>query len=73
MDFGHDTQCNLGTVVDLVNTAPEISGGDGLTALGDLTDFVARLLLQALLHFVQKSHRRSLFRNFSALVLFRLQ
>ena len=42
MDFGHDTQCNLGTVVDLVNSAPEISGGDGLTGLDDLTDFVAR-------------------------------
>jgi predicted RNA-binding Zn ribbon-like protein len=42
VDFGHDTQCNLGTVVDLVNTAPEIGGGDGLTSLSDLTDFVAR-------------------------------
>lgn len=42
MDFGHDTQCALGTVVDLVNTAPEVTGGDGLTGLDDLTDFVAR-------------------------------
>jgi predicted RNA-binding Zn ribbon-like protein len=42
VDFGHDTQCALGTVVDLVNTGPEISGGDGLTGLSDLTDFVAR-------------------------------
>lgn len=42
MDFGHDTRCALGTVVDLVNTAPEVTGGDRLTGLGDLTDFVAQ-------------------------------
>ena len=40
MDFGHDTQCALGTVVDLVNTAPEVTGSDGLPGLGDLNAFV---------------------------------
>jgi len=40
MDFGHDTQCALGTVVDLVNSAHEISGAEGIANLGDLTEFV---------------------------------
>ena len=40
MDFGHDTQCALGQVVDLVNTAPEVTGAEGLTGLSDLQEFV---------------------------------
>ena len=41
MDFGHDTQCALRTIVDLVNSAPEIAGSDGLESVADLADFVA--------------------------------
>jgi predicted RNA-binding Zn ribbon-like protein len=41
VDFGHDTQCALRTVVDLVNSAPEIAGSDGLGSVADLADFVA--------------------------------
>ena len=26
MDLGHDTVCALGTVVDVVNTSPEVTG-----------------------------------------------
>jgi predicted RNA-binding Zn ribbon-like protein len=40
VDFGHDTQCALSSVVDLVNTAPEVRGDEGLADLGDLQDFV---------------------------------
>ena len=42
MDFGHDTQCALGTVVDLVNSAPEVSGSEGIANLSELTEFVAQ-------------------------------
>lgn len=41
MELGHDTECALGTVVDLVNSAPEVTGEEGLpdlTALQDLVD-----------------------------------
>ena len=40
MDFGHDTQCALGTVVDLVNTAPEVSRLEALGSLAELNAFV---------------------------------
>ena len=42
MDFGHDTECALSTVVELVNTAPGRSPRDGLTDLGALRDLVDR-------------------------------
>ncbi|HSR24395.1 MAG TPA: CGNR zinc finger domain-containing protein [Candidatus Eisenbacteria bacterium] len=42
MDFGHDTVCALGTIVDLVNTAPEVGGAEGLADVDDLAAFVAR-------------------------------
>jgi predicted RNA-binding Zn ribbon-like protein len=42
MDVGHDTQCALSTVVDLVNTAPELAGDEGLSDLADLEAFVTR-------------------------------
>jgi len=42
MDFGHDTICALGTVADLVNTAPETAGGEHLGDLAALQDFVAQ-------------------------------
>ena len=41
MDLGHDTQCALRTVVDLVNSSAEISGDDSLTSVEDLAEFVA--------------------------------
>lgn len=42
MDFGHDTECALGTVVDIVNTAPEVDGAEGLPDVAALKDLVAR-------------------------------
>lgn len=42
MDFGHDTQYALATVVDLVNTAPEPGGTDGLADLAALEALVER-------------------------------
>ena len=42
MEFGHDTQQALGTVVDLVNTAPGMSDGDHLADLEALRAFVDR-------------------------------
>jgi predicted RNA-binding Zn ribbon-like protein len=42
VDFGHDTVCALGTVVELVNSAPDISGEEGLPDLAALQDLVAR-------------------------------
>ncbi|MGH8868260.1 MAG: CGNR zinc finger domain-containing protein [Actinomycetes bacterium] len=41
MDFGHDTVCALGTAVELVNTAPELSDPDDLPDVAALEDFVA--------------------------------
>ncbi len=40
MDFGHDTAYALGTVVGLVNTAPDVLGVDGLGDLPALQAFV---------------------------------
>lgn len=42
MDLGHDTVCALGTVVELVNTAPQVDGPEGLPDLAALRDLVAR-------------------------------
>lgn len=42
MDVGHDTACALGTVVDLVNTSPDIAGRDGLPDLAAIEALVAR-------------------------------
>ena len=42
MDFGHDTACALATVVDLVNTDPEVAGDEAMADLADLDDLVRR-------------------------------
>jgi predicted RNA-binding Zn ribbon-like protein len=43
MDFSHDTVCALGTVVELVNTAPSITGEeDALPDLAALADLIER-------------------------------
>ena len=42
MDFGHDTACALATVVDLVNTDPEVAGDEAMGDLADLDDLVRR-------------------------------
>lgn len=42
MDFGHDTQCALLTVVDIVNSGPSRSSEDGLTDLDGLQSLVER-------------------------------
>jgi CGNR zinc finger/Putative stress-induced transcription regulator len=40
--FGHDTQLSLATVVDLVNSAPECGGTEGLPDAASVRGFVAR-------------------------------
>jgi predicted RNA-binding Zn ribbon-like protein len=42
VDVGHDTACALASVVDLVNTAPDLAGEEGLADLAALQDFVVR-------------------------------
>jgi CGNR zinc finger/Putative stress-induced transcription regulator len=42
MEFGHDTACALATVVDLVNSAPDATGTEGLADLAALQDLVER-------------------------------
>lgn len=42
MDFGHDTEFALATVVDIVNSAPGRSPGEGLPDLAALEALVAR-------------------------------
>ena len=42
MDFGHDTACALATVVDLINTAPDLHGHEGLPDVGALEALVER-------------------------------
>jgi predicted RNA-binding Zn ribbon-like protein len=42
VDLGHDTQYALATLVDLVNTSPDLGDGDGLADLTDLAGFVER-------------------------------
>lgn len=42
MLISHDTRCALDSVVDLVNTAPQIEGRESLADLADLRGFVER-------------------------------
>ncbi len=42
MIFGHDTKWSLATVVDLVNSAPECGGAEGLPDAASLREFVMR-------------------------------
>ena len=42
MDLGHDTVCALGTVVDVVNTSPEVTGEELLPDIAALQDLVER-------------------------------
>jgi predicted RNA-binding Zn ribbon-like protein len=42
MDFGHDTQCALATVVDVVNSSPGRGRTEGLADLAALHDLVER-------------------------------
>ncbi len=42
MPFSHDMVCSLAAVADLINTAPETGGPDGLTGTADLDEFVKR-------------------------------
>lgn len=42
MEVGHDTEQSLVSVVDLVNTAPEASGEEGLADLAALCEYVQR-------------------------------
>ncbi len=41
MDFGHDTEIALATLVELVNTAPETGGSEGLPDVASLEAFVS--------------------------------
>ena len=42
MDLGHDTVCALGTVVDVVNTSPDVTGEESLPDTAALQDLVDR-------------------------------
>lgn len=42
MPFTHDMVCSLAAVADLINTAPETGGLDGMTDLADLASYVER-------------------------------
>ncbi|WP_344940960.1 CGNR zinc finger domain-containing protein [Sphaerisporangium flaviroseum] len=42
MPLNHDMVCSLAAVADLVNTAPETGGPDGLTGISDLEAYVKR-------------------------------
>jgi predicted RNA-binding Zn ribbon-like protein len=42
VELGHDTDHALATVVELVNTSPQLAGDEGLTHLDDLHEFIAR-------------------------------
>lgn len=42
MLFGHDMVHSLATVVDLINTSPEVDDRDGLASIEDLEGFVLR-------------------------------
>ena len=42
MEFGHDIECALGTVAELVNTAPELLGEEGVPDVAALQELVER-------------------------------
>jgi predicted RNA-binding Zn ribbon-like protein len=42
VDVGHDTACALASVVDLVNSSPDIAGEEGLPDVAALDAFVVR-------------------------------
>jgi predicted RNA-binding Zn ribbon-like protein len=42
VDVGHDTACALASVVDLVNSSPDVAGEEGLPDIRALDAFVAR-------------------------------
>jgi predicted RNA-binding Zn ribbon-like protein len=42
VELGHDTECALATVVDLVNSDPEVAGEEGLPDLTALQELVER-------------------------------
>ena len=42
MNLGHDTECALATVVDLVNSDPTVGGDEGLPDVAALRTFVER-------------------------------
>ena len=42
MNLGHDTECALGTVADLVNSDPEIAGREGLGDIAALRELIER-------------------------------
>lgn len=42
MEFGHDTECALQTVVEIVNTAPDRGGEEGLPDVAALVELVRR-------------------------------
>ena len=42
MNLGHDTECALGTVADLVNSDPEIGGREGLGDIAALRELIER-------------------------------
>lgn len=45
MDFGHDTECALATVVEVVNSAPGTTAEEGLPDVAALQDLVSRQAL----------------------------
>jgi predicted RNA-binding Zn ribbon-like protein len=42
VDLGHDTVCALGTVVDVVNTSPDVTGEESLPGIAALQDLLER-------------------------------
>ena len=42
MEFGHDIECALAIVTDIVNSAPDLAGVDGLPDVAVLEELVAR-------------------------------
>lgn len=48
MPFGHDMVYSLAAVADLVNSAPETGGPDGLTCVADLEAFIERHALSGI-------------------------
>ncbi|GII90000.1 CGNR zinc finger domain-containing protein [Sinosporangium siamense] len=50
MPFGHDMVHSLGTVVDLLNSAPEIGGEETLRDLNDLATFIRQREISGIDH-----------------------